>query len=231
MMRQEHAECKVISGSFALLVQAFLAVMVLATLLFKRWRESPQRTLTIWFMDSSKQGFAMGLQHFINIALAVLFAEGEMQAGECIWYITNFTITVFCGLFILKCYMMLHRFIVERYGLTTFRSGEYGEPPSWLVWFAQLSLWCLVSCMEKLITAACVIWPLRNVLDAGIAVIEKPLRPYPQLELVLVMVVLPTLLNMLFAWVVDNLIKDPDLSHDGSSTENDEMEPLKSDRS
>ena len=32
--------------------------------------------------------------------------------------------------------------------------------------------------------------------------------PYPHSELILVMVLLPALLNSLFAWIVDNLIKD-----------------------
>ena len=42
-----------------------------------------------------------------------------------------------------------------------------------------------------------------------IARAEEPLLPYPHSELILVMVLLPALLNSLFAWIVDNLIKDP----------------------
>merc|ERR1712190_24223 len=62
-------------------------------------------------------------------------------------------------------------------------------------------------CAEKLVTAVCVILPLRSVIDQVIYQVEAPLRSRPKLELVLVMVVVPALLNCLFVWVVDNLIK------------------------
>merc|ERR1719456_2173989 len=158
-------------------------------------------------MDSSKQGFAMSLQHFVNIALAVLFAQAHTQAGECIWYLANFSITVLCGLFLLAAYMRFHRIMVERYKLTWLQSGEYGDPPHWGVWFMQMVLWCFVSCAEKFITAGLVIVPLRNHIDSIISSREVPFKPFPKTELVLVMVVMPSLLNAVFAWVVDNLIK------------------------
>mmetsp|Transcript_125309 Transcript_125309/g.390114 ORF Transcript_125309/g.390114 Transcript_125309/m.390114 type:complete len:233 (-) Transcript_125309:84-782(-) len=208
-----HEECRVIEGFFAIFVQGFLALTVLGVLIFKRYRENPQRTLTIWFMDCSKQGFAMGLQHGVNILLALLFASQGAKAGQCIWYIANFSITVFCGLFLLSGYMALHRFIVERYGLTWLRSGEYGDPPRWAIWFTQMLLWCFVCCSEKLITASLVIWPLYKFIDTVLVPVEKPILNYPRVELVLVMVLMPMLLNALFAWIVDNLIKDPHLEH------------------
>uniref|UniRef100_A0A7S2GXU9 Transmembrane protein 110 n=1 Tax=Alexandrium andersonii TaxID=327968 RepID=A0A7S2GXU9_9DINO len=203
-------QCEIVTGVFALLVQAFLAVSVICVLLYKRYAESPRRTLTIWFMDVSKQCFAMALQHLVNIGLALLFARKGAEAGECIWYITNFTITVICGLLILAGYMRLHTFLVKRYELTWLRSGEYGDPPRWPVWFVQMLLWCFVCCAEKFITASVVILPLHEQIDHVIKHVEAPFASSPRLELVLVMVVLPVLLNALFAWIVDNLIKDPD---------------------
>lgn len=227
------SECHVVSGHFAMLVQAFLGFAVLATLWYKRWRESPKRTCTVWAMDTSKQCFSGGMQHFVNIVLAVVFARGHTMAGECIWYITNFSITVFFGLFILTGYMRLHRMAVEKYGLTILRSGEYGDPPRIEVWFVQMLLWCFVACAEKFITAFFVILPLHGFIDRTIASLEVPFKPYPKTELVLVMVVGPTLLNMVFAWVVDNLIKDRDLQHgmvedesDASEEESDESEDV-----
>jgi hypothetical protein len=205
-----------------MLIQLFLAIMVLATLSYKRWRETPKRSWAVWCMDTSKQGFAMGMQHFVNVALAVAFAHGQTDAGECAWYITNFTITVFCGLFILKGYMKIQCLLVEKYGFNILRSGDYGQPPRFQIWFVQMLLWCFVSCAEKCLTAVCVILPLRDTLDGAIALAEAPLKPYPKTELVLVMVVAPTLLNVLFAWVVDNLIKDTDLKHHDESTEDED---------
>mmetsp|Transcript_22203 Transcript_22203/g.40007 ORF Transcript_22203/g.40007 Transcript_22203/m.40007 type:complete len:225 (-) Transcript_22203:131-805(-) len=214
-----HDECRVIHGSFAFFVQGFLAAMVLTTLLYKRYQEEPKRSWTVWLMDTSKQGFAMGLQHFVNIFLAVFFAQGRTSAGECIWYITNFFISVCCGLVILTFYMRLHRYLVERFELHWMRSGEYGEPPQLWIWAVQAVYWGLVCCLEKFIVAAVVILPLHGFIDASIAKLEKPLEPFPKLELVLVMVVGPTFMNAFFAWIVDNLIKDPQHASSGAGAE------------
>lgn len=201
------AQCTVATGTFAVVVQAILGAGVLATLVFKRYRETLKRPWRIWAMDTSKQAFAMGLQHLVNVLLAVFFASGETEAGECIWYITNFTITVTCGLVILSLYMRLHEYLVDRYELVWLRSGEYGDPPDPRRWLAQLLLWGVVCCLEKFFTAAVVIYPLKGWIDPLIARAEEPVGRYPRTELVLVMVVCPALLNGLFAWIVDNLIK------------------------
>ena len=68
--------------------------------------------------------------------------------------------------------------------------------------------WGVICCLEKFITAVVVIYPLHTAIDNLIARAEEPLLPYPHTELILVMVALPSLLNSIFAWIVDNLIKD-----------------------
>mmetsp|Transcript_15647 Transcript_15647/g.36559 ORF Transcript_15647/g.36559 Transcript_15647/m.36559 type:complete len:227 (-) Transcript_15647:88-768(-) len=211
-----HETCHVVEGAFALLIQALLGLTVVVVLFYKRWQEHPRRTCVIWFMDCSKQCWAMGLQHLVNLLLALFFAKHSgAKAGECIWYITNFAINVVCGLFLLTAYMRLHRCAVEKWELTWLRSGEYGDPeaPRWDVWLVQLLLWGFVCCVEKFITATVVILPLHHHIDTVIAFIEKPIKDFPRTELVFVMVVFPMILNAVFAWVVDNLIKDPDAAH------------------
>eukprot|EP00418_Pyrodinium_bahamense_P073959 CAMPEP_0179079002 /NCGR_PEP_ID=MMETSP0796-20121207/35418_1 /TAXON_ID=73915 /ORGANISM="Pyrodinium bahamense, Strain pbaha01" /LENGTH=190 /DNA_ID=CAMNT_0020776325 /DNA_START=199 /DNA_END=771 /DNA_ORIENTATION=- len=183
-------------------------------------------------MDSSKQGFAMGLQHLANLLLAMLFSEAaSTKAGACIWYITNVFIATVCGLVIVASYMKLQALAVERFGWQWLRSGEYGDPPAWSVWLAQMLVWSAVCCVEKLLTAAVVIMPLRGLIDELIAPLERPLKPYPKTELVLVMVVLPTLLASVWSWVADSLIK----GHAGGSRDGTvglpaaEVLPLKDD--
>lgn len=204
-------ECQVVSGTFALVVQGILAIMVIVTLLAKRFKEEPKRSWQIWFMDTSKQAFAMSLQHLVNIWLAVFFAHEDMQAGECIWYITNFTITVACGLFILTMYMRFHSSCIEP-RCPKLKSGQYSSPGGgidYCAWVLQLLLWGCVCCAEKFITAGLVIFPLRHAIDYFIAFVEMPMKPYPKAELVLIMAIMPACENALFAWIVDNLIKRP----------------------
>lgn len=64
-------ECQLL-GSFALFVQGALGALALSTLVYKRYRERPQRPLRIWFFDVSKQVFGSVLVHMANIFMSML---------------------------------------------------------------------------------------------------------------------------------------------------------------
>lgn len=64
-------ECQLL-GSFALVVQAALGALALLALVYKRWKERPQRPVKIWFFDVSKQVFGSVLVHIANIFMSML---------------------------------------------------------------------------------------------------------------------------------------------------------------
>ncbi|KAJ3562527.1 hypothetical protein NPX13_g8536 [Xylaria arbuscula] len=64
-------ECRLL-GPFALFVQLGLGALALLSLVYKRWRERPQRPLKIWFFDASKQVFGSVLVHMANIFMSML---------------------------------------------------------------------------------------------------------------------------------------------------------------
>lgn len=68
---EPQGECSLL-GSFALLVQAALGALALLSLVFKRWRERPQRPLKIWSFDVSKQVFGSVLVHVANVFMSML---------------------------------------------------------------------------------------------------------------------------------------------------------------
>lgn len=68
---EPEGECRLL-GSFALLVQAALGGLALLVLVYKRWRERPQRPVKIWFFDASKQVFGSVLVHIANIFMSML---------------------------------------------------------------------------------------------------------------------------------------------------------------
>mmetsp|Transcript_12458 Transcript_12458/g.26367 ORF Transcript_12458/g.26367 Transcript_12458/m.26367 type:complete len:296 (-) Transcript_12458:65-952(-) len=205
--QQQQKQCTLLGGPFELLVQFFLALTAVAALVYKRHLERPpnRRSWLIWSLDCSKQAYASALQHATNMILGVLFG-GTGKATECAWYLTNFTITVFCGVVLLSGAMSIYNGLVEKYDWTLLKTGEYGTPPSWKPWLAQSLVWGFLASGEKLITALLVILPLREPLDTMAAYLEAPLLNHPKVELVLVMVVGPMLLNTLFFWVVDGII-------------------------
>ena len=95
----ENGECKLL-GSFALLVQGALGLLALLSLVFKRWRERPQRPVKVWAFDASKQVVGSALLHVANLLMS-MFSSGELtikadqyQANPCSFYLLNLAIDV-----------------------------------------------------------------------------------------------------------------------------------------
>jgi hypothetical protein len=68
---EDTGECRLL-GSFALIVQAALGGLAMLSLVYKRWRERPQRPVKIWFFDVSKQVFGSVLVHIANVFMSML---------------------------------------------------------------------------------------------------------------------------------------------------------------
>lgn len=111
----ENGECQLL-GNFAILVQGVLGVAALSALVFKRWRERPQRPLKIWTFDVSKQVVGSILVHIANLLMSMLSSgqlsvqvspdtvtgvkgrmmkeEGGYQPNPCSFYLLNLAIDV-----------------------------------------------------------------------------------------------------------------------------------------
>jgi len=150
-------ECTLLGGPFAICVQIGLAAAAIATLVVKRHTERPRRPWLVWFFDASKQAFAGFLQHCVNLVFGVAFAASG-AASECAWYLTNFVISVMCGVLLLNLAMAGYNRCVDRFGLHLLRSGEYGKPPSWRPWLMQMLVWGFLASAEKVATALVVLF-------------------------------------------------------------------------
>lgn len=67
----DNGECSLL-GPFAILVQSALGLLAMSALVFKRWRERPQRPVKIWFFDASKQVVGSVLVHIANLGMSML---------------------------------------------------------------------------------------------------------------------------------------------------------------
>ena len=215
------AECSILEGSFAWVLQALLAIAALLVLLYKRSKD--QRPWLVFFFDTSKQAVAAFLQHSVNLAVGVTFARNS-SASQCAWYFVNFSISVFAGLFLIHLFMRAYTVTVNKCHLTLLRSGEYGKPPSYKPWLAQLLVWGFIAVAEKATVASVLILPLHGRLDAIASKLEEPLKGYPQLELVWVMIIAPGILNAFFFYVVDSILMGP--SAPRSRAVSEESQPL-----
>ena len=107
-----HGECKLL-GPFALIVQAALGGLALMALVYKRWRERPQRPLKVWAFDVSKQVVGSILLHAANLLMSMLssgqfsiklgprhtvrntgHAVDNYQPNPCSFYLLNLAIDV-----------------------------------------------------------------------------------------------------------------------------------------
>ena len=98
----ENGECKLL-GPFALFVQGALGLIALLSLVYKRWRERPQRPVKIWAFDASKQVVGSALLHVANLLMSMV-SSGELkvkaeeyQANPCSFYLLNLAIDVSSG--------------------------------------------------------------------------------------------------------------------------------------
>lgn len=108
----ENGECHLL-GPFALIIQGSLGALALLSLVYKRWRERPQRPLKVWAFDASKQVVGSMLLHIANLLMSMLSsgqlaitltAAGEYQANPCSFYLLNLAIDVSAVIPILPAY-------------------------------------------------------------------------------------------------------------------------------
>lgn len=157
-------------------------------------------------MDTSKQALSSAFTHFFNLIAALLIGSFSVDANPCTWYFLTMLIDAILGTVI--CFILLlglEQFLKENSHLS-FRSGFYGDPPAWKNWGYQASLWLIIVLVMK-VTMIGVMIMVRVPLDLAGEAILSPLKPFPKVELVFVMVIMPAIVNGIMLWVTDSYIK------------------------
>ena len=94
----QNGECRLL-GPFSLFIQAALGALALLSLVYKRWKERPQRPVKVWAFDVSKQVFGSAMLHLANLLMS-LFSAGQLElqmhfkANPCSFYLLNLGIDV-----------------------------------------------------------------------------------------------------------------------------------------
>jgi len=215
--------CTILSSGFDYVVQLVLGVCCLLVILGKWWSEGEfRRPFWIFFADLCKQGGGFFLAHVGNIIMSELL---QSSASPCVWYFIN--IFLDCTVRVVLAYLhlvLLVRFINAR-GYNTDGSltfGEYGLPGEgekvWHRWkevvkrvFKQCLMWWGIVVVTR-IEMGFVVWALKDPLaDLG-SWILGPLETYTDdhghdLELIVVMMLIPAVLICLQLWVQDAFLQ------------------------
>uniref|UniRef100_A0A8C8E548 Transmembrane protein 110 n=1 Tax=Otus sunia TaxID=257818 RepID=A0A8C8E548_9STRI len=183
--------------SFGIFLQGLLGVVAFSTLMLKRFREPKheRRPWRIWFLDTSKQAIGMLFIHFANVYLSDLTEE-----DPCSLYLINFLLDATLGMLLIYIGIRAVSSIVEWQQWESLRFGEYGDPVQCSAWVGQCALYIVIMIFEKTIIVIVLLIPQWKEV-ALLNPIENP-----QLELAIVMLIVPFFVNALMFWVVDNFL-------------------------
>ncbi|KYO46389.1 transmembrane protein 110 [Alligator mississippiensis] len=172
--------------SFGIFLQGLLGVVAFSTLmLFILYR----------FLDTSKQAIGMLFIHFANVYLSDLTEE-----DPCSLYLINFLLDATLGMLLIYAGVRAVSSIVEWQQWESLRFGEYGDPLQCTAWVGQCALYIVIMMFEKTIIIIVLLIPQWKEV-ALLNPIENP-----QLELAIVMLIVPFFVNALMFWVVDNFL-------------------------
>lgn len=188
-----------LTDKFGVLIQGLLGIVAFSTLMLKRFREPAgvRRPWRIWFYDTSKQGIGALFIHFANVFLSTFTKD-----DPCSLYLMNFLLDATLGMLVIWLALKLFSRLVEHKQWTLLTLGEYGDPPQAAAWLGQCGVYLLIMVLEKGVVSVVLLIP-------GWSELQEVLLGYianPQLELVLVMLIVPFIVNAIMFWVVDSLM-------------------------
>ena len=202
-------------GVFGYIVQGILALAALLTLIIKRCLEKPKRPWKVWWFDVSKQAIAAILIHIINLILSSWLTNDEDISDECVWYFITLFLDCTLGAFFSYIIMWVIDGIAYVGNWKYLKSGLYfeeyvkdGKRKFRLIkkmYFAQLFVWLIVTFINKCILLAFVKIAKKFWENFGNFI----LTPFTNgnIKLVIVMIIFPVILNGLYFWVSDNILK------------------------
>jgi hypothetical protein len=226
--------CQLLGGWFALSVQISLATLCIGTLVIKRQNEVPRRDWTVWAMDVMKQSIGSSFSHFSNIFASELIAAAlaAVEADECQWYSLSFVLDSTLGTFVnLSILHLIESYTRSRPSLSYLKFGDYGNPPNIISWGAQLLIWLVVVVLGKIVCIS-ILLNFAGPLNRFIVFVFQGVHSHPEIELIVVMIIIPMIFNVASFWITDTFLKHTAPEHspisvidadddmmDGSSTE------------
>ncbi|CEG45667.1 Protein of unknown function DUF3661, vaculolar transmembrane [Plasmopara halstedii] len=197
-------QCVLFSDAASYAIQLLLGLVAIATLWYKRHVERPRRPLQIWLMDIAKQMIGASVGHIINLFVSI---QMPPVTDECAWYFLNFLSDCTLGMIVSLAFLRLQQELAFSMNWVNIQeSGEYGNPPSYRVWALQLMSWLVIIVFSKAIVVSVMIAAATPLGLVG-ELLFHSLRGYPFTELVLVMIVCPSFLNIVQFWIQDSFLK------------------------
>ncbi|ETV90645.1 hypothetical protein H310_14603 [Aphanomyces invadans] len=203
----EHDKCLLLTDGFSRFIQMLLGVCAIGVLFIKREIEIPKREFNVWTFDVSKQGLGALFVHIVNIFLSILLTQrSKADDDQCAVYFVTFLIDVSLGTYMLVILAQIKAFAKWIGWTSIVTSGEYGNPPQFVVWLKQFSVY-LVSLIAMKVVVTILVYILYIPLATGSTYIFSIFSHHRHAELVVVMILGPCVVNIIQFWVLDNYLK------------------------
>mmetsp|Transcript_32600 Transcript_32600/g.96834 ORF Transcript_32600/g.96834 Transcript_32600/m.96834 type:complete len:237 (-) Transcript_32600:35-745(-) len=208
--------CSLLPGAFGVFVQGLLFLISVSVLVYKKKLEERNlrveaRSWPTFMLDSSKQLVGAGWVHCLNMLCASVLGV-HMEGNGCEWYWVNIMVdtTLGVGIEYVLLWALTEAFESATMDQGTYRSGEYKDSSSGKInlskFLSQLMVWLL-----------CVTFMKFGVLILMLSfhsqfeqVAHGFLGAFPQsseVQLVVVMLITPCVMNAFQFWLTDNFIK------------------------
>lgn len=212
-------------GPIAVLAQLALLSVVLTTLLIKRHRERPRRPWNVWFLDVSKQAISAAAGHTCGLLIAIIAHHYSRGSSECGWYLVVYSIDTTLGV---SLAILFHKLIVlvarrhcqdkqqrsrsdehdekDEFWDTLAEMGNYGDPVRYYRWGVQTVSWVSCTVVSRVICGVVIVASMQ-ILQTAAAGLDSLFKGHPDLLLFFVVVGIPVCMNVLLAWIVDQVLK------------------------
>ena len=202
-------------GGFGFLIQAILGAAAFSILILKRYIEKPRRPWKIWFYDVVKQIISALALHLFNLIISAVLSSDEKDADACVWYFVTVVLDCTLGAFLSYIFMWLTDGIANSSDWTFLKTGLYyvefkiGNKTTYKLiykkYLSQLGVWLVITIIVKIILLIMLKICKLFLVNLGTFFLE----PFSnaKVRLVMVMIIFPLILNALYFWVVDNILK------------------------
>jgi len=199
------ATCAAMSANFGAVV-----VVIISTLVFKKWKEGPRRPWLEFILDSSKQLAGVQWAHELN-GLLLQAQNSNPAVGGCPQYLVGTMVDATFGVLVEYALLNTISFMLERADGDTrdFLTGDYRDEmnrPIPRAYIKQMAVWLGCVTGAKLVIALCV-YRLFFCLNSFAQLLLALVAWNRDLEVAFVMVVTPCSMGAVQVWLTDGFIQ------------------------
>lgn len=213
-VEENNSKCEMFGG-FGFLIQAILGAAAFSILIVKRYIEKPRRPWKIWFYDVAKQIISSLVLHLFNLIISAILSSDEKDADACVWYFVTVVLDCTLGAFLSYILMWLMDGIANSSDWTILKTGLYYEEYmegnkkcyklDWKKYGSQLGVWLVITLIVKIILL--IMLKICKLFLVNLGTFFLSPFSNAKVRLVMVMIIFPVILNALYFWVVDNILK------------------------